>query len=204
MIKSKTTVENYKSVVLQRAILICWALLFVCFTVKIFGGNYFAIMVNSPQFVEFCQHLDSNIVIYGLMGLVSSLITYALFYLALLRQMWFTKRQFWIYLVSVLVSCVIRVVFDAEGVYSVIINSFNVLQCFILPLVFTRPCKPYVLRIFVGNVLNFVFQFIAIITKNIGIKFITESSLQMLIFTIDVYIMLALYYLYSNRKETKV
>ena len=205
MIKVSTTADTYKSVVLRRAILICWALLFACFALKLFGGNYFEIVVNSPKFVEFCQFLDSNIVLYGLIGLISSLLSYALFYLALLRQLWFTKRQFIVYVISVLFSCIVRIVFDNEGIFSIIINILNVVQCVVMPFVLRIDfSKRYIFRVIIGNILNFAFQFIAIITKDIGIKFITGSSLQMLIFTIDVYIMLGLYYLYSNRKDKEL
>lgn len=199
MIKVKTTANTYKSVVLRRAILICWALLFVCFVVKIFGGNYFAIMVNSPNFVQFCQFLDSNIVLYGLIGLISSLISYFFYYLAILKKLMFSKREFIIYVASVFVFCILRVSIINFEYRSVITTVVNIIQCFVIPLFFdNKPCKRYVFRIAIANVLNFLFQFIAVITKNIGFNFTTDSSLVTTIFMIDLYIMLALYYLYSN------
>ncbi len=204
MIKVSTTADTYKSVVLRRAIIICWLLLFACFALKLFGGNYFEIMVNSPKFVAFCEFLDSNIVLYGLIGLISSLVSYALFYLALLRQLWFTKNQAIIFFVSVIGFCLLRIIFDSDGVFGIVINSINIIQYFIIPFVLRFEFrKIYIVRVLIGNILNFGFQLVAMITKNIGIKFTTDSSLVTTIFMIDLFIMLALYYLYSNEANMK-
>lgn len=206
MIKVKTTADTYKSVVLRRAILICWALLFVCFVVKIFGGNYFAIMVNSPRFVQFCQFVDNNIVLYGLTALISSFISYFLFYLALLQQLWFNKKQLFIFILSVSLFCIFRVFTDKYGMLNALNLIFNIIQFFVLPHILgLEISKKGILRNVMGNILNFVFQLIAVITKSIGTKIFTDSSLVAIIFMIDMYIMLTLYYLYSNdtRKENK-
>lgn len=199
MSKIKTTANTYKPVVLQRAILICWGLLFVCFAIKIFGGNYFEIVVNSPKFVEICTYLDSNIFIYGAIGLASSLVSYFLYYLAILKQLTFNKKQLYVYLLTVFVSCVVRVEYDSQGATSIIINIINVAQYFVVPFLLGLDFNwRGFLRVCFAFSLNLCFQLIALFTKNIGIKFTTESSLVTIIFMIDLYIMLVLYYLYSN------
>lgn len=199
MIKVKTTVTTYKSVVLRRAILICWVLLFVCFVVKIFGGNYFAIIVNSPKFVAFCKYLDSNIFLYGLIGLISSLISYFFYYLAILKKLMFSKREFIIYITSVIVFCVLRVSLIHSPLRNAFSYAINFIQYFVVPFLFEfHISKRNIVRTTIAFVLNLIFQIVSIITKNIGIRYITDSSLEMIIFTIDVYIMLVLYYLYSN------
>lgn len=202
MIKVKTTADTYKSVVLRRAIIICWLLLFVCFALKIFGGNYFEIVVNSPNFVAFCEYLDSNIILYGLIGLISSLISFGLFYLAILRKIWFNKKQSIIFFVSTVAFCIIRVFTDKLGIFDYINIIINIIQCFVMPFALNfEISKGYILRVALGNILNFLFQLVAVITKSIGLKIITESSLISIIFMIDLYIMLSLYYLYANVKR---
>lgn len=202
VVEIKTTEQTYKPIVLKRAIITCWLLLFVCFALKIFGGNYFAIVVNSPNFVSFCQFLDGNIFLYGLLGLISSLVSYALFYLALLRQLWFTKRQFLVFFASVFVFCLLRVsVINFEN-RAIIANTINLIQYFAIPFFLGfKPRKNNIARLFIGNILNLGFQVIAAITKSIGVRIMTDSSLTTIIFMIDLYIMLSLYYLYSNNKK---
>lgn len=40
MKKEVVTEDNYKQIVLKRMIIICWVILFVCFIIKIFGGDF--------------------------------------------------------------------------------------------------------------------------------------------------------------------
>ena len=204
MIKVKTTAQTYKSVVLKRAILICWVLLFICFALKLFGGNYFEIMVNSPNFVAVCQFVDNNIILYATIGIISSLISYYFFYLAILQKLKFSKREFWIYFISVVAFCILRV-YTINSNYRTFISLFsNIIQCFIIPFALgVKFKKKSIFRLLIANILNFLFQFIAVITKNIGMNFITETSLVATIFMIDLDIMLVLYYLYSNNKNMK-
>lgn len=201
MIKVKTTAETYKSVVLRRAIIICWLLLFVCFTLKIFGGNYFEIVVKEPRFVEFCQYLDNNIFLYGLIGLISAFISYSLYYLAILRQIWFSKRQFTVFIITVIVFCIARIIL-MEFNFNNFAFIIDIIQYFIVPFALKYNInKRNILRVIIAFSRNLGFQLIAVITKNIGIKLTTDNPLVAIIYMIDLYIMLGLYYLYSNNKK---
>lgn len=57
--------------------------------------------------------------------------------------------------------------------------------------------------VIIGNILLIIFQFISLITKNIGGYITSDSILVSSILSIDYYIMLVLYYLYTHfeRKE---
>ena len=201
MIKVKTTDDTYKSVVLRRAIIICWLLLFVCFALKIFGGNYFEIVVNSPNFVAFCEYLDSNIVLYGLIGLISAFVSYSLYYLAIFKQIWFSKKQFIVFIITVVVFCIARIIL-MECNCNNFAFIFDIIQYFIVPFALNYDInKKNILRVIIAFSYNFAFQLIAVITKNIGIKLTTDNPLVAIIYMIDLYIMLVLYYLYSNNKK---
>ena len=201
MSKIKTTANTYKPVVLQRAILICWGLLFVCFAIKIFGGNYFEIVVNSPKFVEICTYLDSNIFIYGAIGLASSLVSFWFYYLAILRKLKFSNKELIIYFATVVVVSVVKIICIKINLsaLSFVADAFLL---FIAPFLFDfAKTKRNFVRVLIAFGLNLLFQIIALVTKNIGVKITVESSLTTIIFMIDLYIMLALYYLYSNIKK---
>ena len=121
----------------------------------------------------------------------------------MLNKKWFSKRELIIVLVSVPIFVIIRY-FTSDSIGNVINLLCNIAQCFVIPLFFEWKSRKYIIPILIfGNILNFVFQLICVITKNIGIKFISDSTLLSLIFLIDTYIMLALYYLYSIIKGDK-
>lgn len=197
--KNNITDENYEEVVLRRAINICWVLLAICFVVKIFGGNFFNIVCNNEKFVEFCNYVDNSRLLQFAIGCVSSYVTYALFYLALCKKMWFQKKEL-IFLLIVTPICVYL-----RMINNTIAFIMNFVQLFAFPFIFKRNNKLIITRWFVpiliyGNILNLGFQLISAVIKNIAIKILTDSFLIAFIFTIDIYIMLALYYLYSNKK----
>lgn len=139
MLKSVTTSENYKAVVIRRTIFICWSLLLVCFAVKIFGGNYFEIAVKSSVFVSFCNYVDSHIILYGAIGLISSLVSYALFYLAILKQLWFNKNQTIIFFISVTSFCILRIITEYQTHHLIFSYTINAVQYFVVPYLFGVP-----------------------------------------------------------------
>ena len=53
-------------------------------------------------------------------------------------------------------------------------------------------------QILVAFLLNFLFQLISLLVKNLSIGLVDESIFVVLIYGIDVYIMCFLYYLYRN------
>jgi hypothetical protein len=161
-------------------------------------------MVTSPKFVQFCQFIDNNIILYSIIGIISSLISYYFFYLAILQKFTFSKKEFGIYFISVVVFCILRV-YAIDSDYRTAISLFsNIMQYFIIPFAIgVEFKKKSIIRLVIGNILNFVFQLIAVLTKNIGMNFITNTSLVATIFMIDLDIMLILYYLYSNNKTMK-
>ena len=63
-LKVATNEDNYKEIVLKRAINLCWFLLFVCFIIKIFGGNFFNIVCEKENFVKLCNYIDSRWLYY--------------------------------------------------------------------------------------------------------------------------------------------
>lgn len=63
--------------------------------------------------------------------------------------------------------------------------------------------KKKVINVLIGNALLFLFQLISMVTKNIGLTILGESVLEGVIFSIDTFIMIFLYWCYANeiRKE---
>ena len=200
-IKVATNEENYAQVVLKRAIVICWMLLFVCFAVKIFGGDFFNIICESDNFSKFCEFVDGSVLMQFLIGSVSSTVTYALFYLAILRKKWFEKWEFLFLLITTPMFVLLRIWATSNGIL-IVSTITNIIQCFVFPFLFKRSEKVICTRWFVptfiyGNIANFLFQFISLLVRNLSIKPLTDNFLVAIIYSIDMYMMLAIYYLYS-------
>lgn len=128
-IKVATNEENYAQVVLKRAIVICWVLLFVCFAVKIFGGDFFNIICERDNFSKFCEFVDGSVLMQFLIGSVSSIVTYALFYLAILRKKWFEKWEFLFLLIATPMFVLLRIWATSNGILMVSTIT-NIIQCF--------------------------------------------------------------------------
>jgi len=183
---------TYGKRVLKRTILLCWILLFICFIIKLIGGNWFEVLCNNLKFISACSYVDTHIISQYFIGCVSTFITLSLYLLAILQRFRFNKKQTKLLIFVILIGTAVKIY---NPLYGLIVD---LIQLLILPLLFRGKIK----RTIIALSLNIIFQVISLITKNISIiNFTTENILIAIIYSIDVYIMLLLYYLYSNYKK---
>lgn len=190
--------------VLRTAIIICWVVLAVCFIIKIFGGRYFEIATNNDTFVAVCEYVDNQVWLKAILSFAVNLLIAVLINLAVLRQKVLKSKQAIILLTCVIVA--FAVAFVGTCVENEIIDIVGFVLSFlplcICPMILSK--KP--LRSILAFIMYAIFQAISVVVKGLSItKVNDESSLIGLIFSIDVYIMLILYYLYSlmpNKKKT--
>ena len=186
-----------KLIIVKRMILLSWILLGICFVIKIFGGNWFEIILNNETFKNICSVIDNSKELKFLIYLISSSITLSLFSLALVEQWKFNRYQLYWVLGSVFVGSFCKAYLgDIVGLV------YDCWQFFILPFVLKKDVTiPMILIVIIGNVLNSAFQIISLVIRDIGFKIITDNMLIATIMCIDLYIMLFLYYLYSNYRR---
>ena len=166
----------------------CWILLIFCFALKLLFGNLFAISVESQNFIAFCEWLDTHWLKYVISTIVYVPSTY-IFYLCLTNQKAF--KDWWVLLI--LLPCsILKWELTTIGV---IIELFIGI---VLPL--SKNIKKWKYVLF-GNIAMVVFQQISLLTKNIGFYIDNSSMLISLIYQVDYYIMLVLYYLYINHRK---
>jgi len=195
MNKVAITMDNYKQIMLKRAIITCWIVLIICFIIKIFGGNFFAIVCNNERFIKVCEYIDNSILRY-----IEGYITYIESSLILLLIISDDKRVFTINNLLYLISCTlywaikILIELNVIEISTLLYNIIDFAILYILLIIFGRKY----LYSLIAIALMLIFTIISAITKNIGIDgSITESSVVANIFLIDYYIMLILTYLYS-------
>jgi hypothetical protein len=108
-----------------------------------------------------------------------------------------------VYLSSVTICVILRVII-VNSPFALFTMVIDLIQYFVVPFFFDiKLNKKNILRVCIAFLLNLGFQLVAVLTKSIGIQLTTDNSITAIIFMIDLYIMLALYYLYANnlRKE---
>lgn len=189
--------------VLRTAIIICWVMLAVCFIIKIFGGKYFEITTNNETFKAVCEYVDNQVWCRAILSFAVNLLIAVLINLAVLRQKVLKWKQAIIVIICSIVAfsvsfvgtCIENMIIDIIGF------ALSFLPMLICPMILSK--KP--LRSILAVILYLAFQGISVIVKGLSISQINnDSSLVGLIFSIDVYIMLILYYLYSimlNKKQ---
>lgn len=168
----------------------CWILLIFCFALKLLFGNLFAISVESQNFIAFCEWLDNHWLKYIIATIVYVPSSY-LVYCCLTKQK--LGKDLWL-LLALIPSCLLKWKYELIG----IIIEF--LYMILIPLIKYK-FKNWKWVIF-GIALIFIFQLISLFVKNLGYYLESTSMLLGLVYQIDYYIMIVLYYLYiMKRKE---
>lgn len=177
---------------IKRVIIVCWIALAICFLIKLFGGNFFQIICENQTFIAICEFCDNNWWASYIIGIANTLLSTYLFVLAVVQDI---KLKLWKHIVLIS-TCVIGV---AIKLWNTDIGwIFDIWQMFIMPAVFIgKEWKQY-WKIIVGVCLLLLFQVISLFIRNLAITVVVNSGvLVTAIYSIDITIMLVLYFLYS-------
>ena len=186
-----------KARLLRRAIIISWITLALCFVIKIFGGNFFEIICENPNYKALCEYAESHYWSKILVGFTSSMVCQCLYLLAILQKYRLSLKEFIITSIAVLCSCALQIFFVKWSFIT------DIIIFFVLPCVFIwKDYKKYY-QVLIAWILTFLFQLISLLTKNVNSVKASDTLFIGLIYSIDVYIMCALYYLYRNFKKEK-
>lgn len=198
MSEKKLDVKKY----LQRVIIACWVALVVCLIIKLFGGNIFEIVCNNNTFKAICTYADNHIWANYMLCAINSLISLYFFTLAILQELKFKPWQLLVFIISVLGSTALKSWNAKIGIIG------DVWTAILMPILFIgKKWKSY-WKILVANILVIIFQLISMFIKNLNVGDIYNSTLFALIYSLDVIIMLILYFAYANfikvKKQQKI
>ena len=183
---------------LKRVIVVCWIALAICFGIKLFGGNLFEIMCSNENFIKVCNYADNNWWAYFLMGSTYCLVSIYFFTLAICQKLKFRRWELIVVIATVYVGSAVKIINQYIGLV------FDIWQGFIMPCVFTIRTPKRHWNVVFANILLFVFQYVSAITKNVPINVMTNNSaLLSSIYSIDVIIMILLYFGYANSIKRK-
>lgn len=195
--KIKINEDNYKEVVLKRAIIICWILLLACFAIKIFGGNYFAVACTNEKFVRVCEFIDNSIIKYVIYYLLFNVTMYLMLMITS-PNVKVKSKKFLLFLIIVSLTWIYKLLLDL-GIITLnvwIIDIIDFSFYFVVLLIMSK--KP--IRSLFALVLLFAFTMISASLKDIGMYgVVTDSYIVASIISIDYYIMLTLSALHSKQ-----
>jgi hypothetical protein len=194
---NKDRLQMYVSLT-KITIVLCWLSLFSFWAIKLFGGNWFEVMVENENFVEFSNVVQNTWVKY-LVSFFTILIGNYFLFGAIVQDYYFkgAKLAYVVFaLISIwFVSNFVPISFLSMGFWYgyVVIIMFGV--------IFNKGWKKSLGLISI--IMQLIFTSISMVTRNIPLE-ISDNYLIAIVTTIDTYIMYALYYLYLNLLKKEV
>ena len=173
-------------------IITCWILLLIALLLKLFGLNWFEPKTENETFINFCNYIESKMVLKIIITCIISLILNTLSVLAILGQGFYTKIQALVFIPIIIASSVV-------SWYVPAINITLGIIIYLLPIIWLKR-KWY--RAIIGVGLILAFQAISLLAKNIGCVYVQNYNYYFvdLILNIDNFLMCLIYYLYATIK----
>lgn len=178
--------------ILKRAILLMWCLLIVCFAIKLLGGEWFKIASQNQRFIAVCNAIDNNMWLQAIVYFPLFVLSNGLTVLAMTQKMWFSRQELYFVISTFIICHALQYIIEFGGIIS------SVMTAIVVPMVLLGKFSKKWWNILIGNVLIIVFQFLSMIVKELSLIKFNETSLTAIIYMIDAYIMMAIYYLYAN------
>ena len=179
--------DKYKTLIIS-----CWVVLLCCFVVKLIGGNFFEIVCENEKFIRFCEFIDGNILKY-VISFIMYMVSAFIYMLAVVRNQTSNKRKI---IAFVLYSVLWTIKLIAYNM-PIIVTITEFIGVIGIPILMN---KKYWKMSLIGCGLNLLFQLISLITKNVELNYVDDSMFVAIIFNIDYYIMIILFYLYRTKE----
>ena len=179
---------------LKTLIITCWAVLVLCFIIKIFGGNWFELGAENIKFIQFCNFVDNNMWLKMLLSCILSCLSNYFIICIIINK----KKLKLIETIFFMILIIIRSILS--WYYSIV--------AFILDIVILIGCTTFINKKILRSLICFgiiiLFQAISLVIRNIGFaNFNDNSFLIQVLLQIDYYIMIFLLYLYNIKQIKK-
>ena len=178
---------------LKRVIVVCWIALAICFGIKLFGGNLFEIICENENFIKVCEYADNHFWAKYIIGFINTSFGMYFLLLAMCQRWKYEKWELIVSMSTIAINTAVKILFTPLGLV------LDIWQGIIMPMIFKGRGKKQCLFVVLGNVMLLIFQVVSMFVKNVSLGFITNNGILIsFIFSIDVNLMIILYYLYSN------
>lgn len=187
-----------KAKYLNRVIIASWIGLALCFVIKIFGGNLFEVACANENFIAVCDYAENNQWAYYLIGAVYCFISLYFYTLAILQRTKFKKWELYLVIATVLIGSRVKMLSEIGG------WIFDIWQFWIIHFIFLGKNFKQYWKVPFAFFSLLIFQVISLITRNLSIDVVSNNGFLVgAIYSIDVILMVILYYLYSNFSKNK-
>ena len=191
---NKDRLQMYESLT-KITIVLCWLSLFSFWAIKLFGGNWFEIMVHNENFIKF-SNIVQNTWLKHLVSFITISICNYLMVGAIIQKFVFKGKD-----LILLFSSIISIWIVANFIDIPILKlTFGYFVFTIIGILKNKGLNKLLGLISVA--LDFAFSTISMITRNIDVEVLSNYFIA-IIGSIDLYIMYGLYYLYSNLMKLK-
>ena len=188
--KDKERLSMYVDIT-RITIILCWVALIAFWCLKLFGGNWFEIVVENKNFIKFCEYAENSWIRYAITLFTTLVSNYFLF--CAIDQKFYIKGKRLVIVLGLIFSMWIVVKFIPNFLYSSFWYGYVVM--FLYSIISQKGKK----KLFglLAIILSFAFSTISLFVRNLPLA-ITKNFLIGNILMIDMYIMIFLYYLYLN------
>lgn len=169
----------------------CWALLAICCIIKLFGANIFIAGVEEGNFKLACEFINNNESLKFIISVIINTVSCSIYYMAVLKD----KKPKIKWLIPLIIYNVLKQIFKNYNLIFFILDFGMTLG---LPIILNKKRWKFIL---LGCVLTLIFQFLSMFLKLDNFTMFDENFSIGVILSIDYYIMLILYYLYSNYND---
>jgi hypothetical protein len=178
-------------------IVLCWVSLVAFWCLKIFGGEFFEIMVENENFIKFSELVQNTWLKYLLSFITVVGGNYLMF--GAIAQKFLFKGKDLIVVIAMLIS-----IWAVSNFVPLEFLGLGFWYGYALLIIFGIITQKGWKKCFgiIAILLQFAFTSISMVTRNIPLQ-VSENYLVVLILIIDLYIMYGLYYLYSNLIKLK-
>ena len=177
--------NNYKVLIIS-----CWSLLLVCCLIKLLGADLFLAGTDNERFIALCSFIDNSFIKY-IIYYVMNVFSCSIYYMAILKE----KKINYKWFIPLGIYSLLKIMFNQFNVLFTILDLFMMIG---LPLLINLKRWKYII---LGSVLTILFQSISLILKLDNFTMFDENTLIGMILSIDYYIMLILYWLYSIKQK---
>lgn len=192
--KDKEKLSMYVDIT-RITIILCWIALIAFWCLKLFGGNWFEIMVENENFIKFSQYVQNSWLYYA-SNLITTFLANFFIFCAISEKFALKKWELIYYLFS---SITMWIVANFTTIELLRMNYGYVLIILFAIIVQNKWKKLYGL---LAIILELLFTTISLLTRNYNLGLVPDYF-TFLVFSIDMYIMYALYYLYVNLLKLK-
>lgn len=190
--KDKEKLSMYVDIT-RTTIILCWVVLIAFWCLKLFGGNWFEIMVENENFVAFSEIVQNTWVKYLVSFFTIFIANYFVF--GAISEKFYFKGK----LLFIVMGLIFSIWFVSNFInFANIKVWFGYIVLITYSLLYQKGFKKS--YGFLAILLELIFTVLSMLTRNIEVQ-IMNNYLIGFILSIDVYIMFALYYLYINLKN---